>query len=72
MGENEGDLVEHDEANAERIVACVNDCEGMADPGAEIAKLRQDKAELLDIRAGVTGFLDRAEVAIAEAKSRKG
>ena len=33
-------------ANAARIVACVNACEGMADPAAEIAALRARVAEL--------------------------
>ena len=28
------------EANAERIIACVNACAGMADPAAEISRLR--------------------------------
>ena len=35
-----------DEAAAARIVACVNACEGMADPAAEIAELRARVAEL--------------------------
>lgn len=34
-------------ANAERIVACVNACEGMEDPAAEIAALKAQRNELL-------------------------
>lgn len=37
-----------DPIDAKRIVQCVNDCAGMKDPGAEIAKLRADRAELLE------------------------
>lgn len=36
----------HCEHNAARIVACVNACDGMADPVAEIARLRADNARL--------------------------
>ena len=32
---------ELDDANAARIVACVNACAGMEDPAAEIARLRE-------------------------------
>ncbi len=32
--------------NAERIVACVNACKGMDDPGSEIQDLRQTQDEL--------------------------
>ena len=34
-------------ANARRIVACVNACEGMEDPAAEIAELKRQRDELL-------------------------
>jgi hypothetical protein len=34
-------------ANADRIVACVNACRGMADPAAEITRLRTANEELL-------------------------
>jgi len=37
---------ERQEANLNRIVACVNACESMADPAAEIAKLRADNERL--------------------------
>ena len=36
------------EADAHRIVACVNACAGMVDPKDEIARLRQDKHDLLE------------------------
>ena len=36
------------EANAARIVACVNACEGMSGPVAEIARLRASNAELFE------------------------
>jgi hypothetical protein len=35
-------------ANAHRIVTCVNACTNMKDPETEIAKLRADRAELLE------------------------
>lgn len=35
------------EVNAARIVACVNACEGMVDPAAEIAELKAQRDELL-------------------------
>ena len=37
------------EANAARIVACVNACVGMEDPAAEIEKLRRQRDELLGL-----------------------
>ena len=37
------------EANARRIVACVNACAGMEDPVAEIEKLRRQRDELLGL-----------------------
>jgi hypothetical protein len=37
-----------DIANAHRIVTCVNACTNMKDPETEIAKLRADRAELLE------------------------
>ena len=36
-------------ANACRIVACVNACEGMEDPAAEIAELKRQRDELLGL-----------------------
>jgi len=36
-------------ANARRIVACVNACEGMEDPAAEIAELKRQRDELLGL-----------------------
>ncbi len=36
------------EENSVRIVACVNACAGMENPAEEIAKLRADKARLID------------------------
>ncbi|KKM27004.1 hypothetical protein LCGC14_1579110 [marine sediment metagenome] len=35
-------------ANMDHLVACWNACEGMADPGTEVAKLRQGNADLLE------------------------
>ena len=35
------------EANARRIVTCVNACAGMDDPAAEIAELKRQRDELL-------------------------
>jgi len=37
------------EADAHRIITCVNTCAGMADPKMEITQLRQDKMELLQV-----------------------
>ena len=45
-------------ANASRIVACVNACEGLADPGAAIKALRASLAETL--RALETHLTDAA------------
>lgn len=49
-----------DQANAARIVACVNACEGMADPADEIAKLRAEvdrlKHRLSDVLEGLEGM----------------
>lgn len=36
-------------ANARSIVACVNACEGMEDPAAEIAELKRQRDELLGL-----------------------
>ena len=36
------------EANASRIVACVNACAGMEDPAAEIDELKRQRDELLE------------------------
>ena len=36
-------------ANARRIVACVNACEGMEDPAAEIDELKQQRDELFSL-----------------------
>lgn len=41
------------ESNAARIVACVNACAGMADPAAEIARLRESDKVLLDSESAV-------------------
>ena len=35
--------------NARRIAACVNACAGMDDPAAEIAELKRQRDELLDL-----------------------
>jgi len=40
---------EESEANAHRIVQCVNACADMKDPEKEIAQLRADRAELLKL-----------------------
>ena len=37
------------EANAARIVACVNACAGMEDPAVEIEKLKRQRDELLNL-----------------------
>ena len=37
------------EANADRIVACVNACAGMKDPQSEITKLKSDNARMLNV-----------------------
>lgn len=38
--------VKTSDANAARVVACINACKGMEDPAAEIAALRARVAEL--------------------------
>ena len=38
-----------DEENAKRIVDCVNACADMENPETEIAKLRADRAELIEL-----------------------
>lgn len=38
----------NDQANAARLVACWNACEGMADPAAELATLRAQRDALRD------------------------
>ena len=43
-GTPEDNILRTDEANARRIVACVNACEGMKDPEAEIKALRIEVA----------------------------
>jgi hypothetical protein len=44
----EGISVKFDaEANAARIVACVNACAGMDDPAAEIERLRAEREEIM-------------------------
>ena len=43
----DGGNVEIEQANANRIVDCVNACAGMADPAAEIAELKRKRDELL-------------------------
>lgn len=66
-------------ANAHRIVACVNAMAGVDDPEAEIARLRQDKAELVALmdravkeqdEMNLESILGEMEAAIA--KARKG
>jgi len=37
------------EANARRIVSCVNACAGMADPAAEIAELKRQRDEFVGL-----------------------
>jgi hypothetical protein len=41
------------EANAARIVACVNACAGMEDPAAEIERLKAQRAELVMGKADI-------------------
>ncbi|MDV7391673.1 hypothetical protein RZS08_09985, partial [Arthrospira platensis SPKY1] len=57
------------EANAHRIVVCVNACAGMADPAAEIEALRRDnaalRAKLADAVDKLTGSTERMEMALA-------
>jgi hypothetical protein len=50
-------LTEEQEANAHRIVQCVNACADMEDPAKEIAQLRADRAELLYVLQDVTASL---------------
>lgn len=50
-------LISHEEeqANAARIIACVNACEGMADPAADIAALRAPRGPVfLAVYIGTT------------------
>ena len=48
---------DHDKANANRIVACVNACAGMADPASEIAALKAQRDELLEAcKSAIAGF----------------
>lgn len=42
-------------ANAARVVACVNACAGMADPAAEISRLRAALGERLMAMRGIVG-----------------
>lgn len=41
--------VEIEQANANRIVTCVNACAGIDDPAAEIAELKRQRDELLAV-----------------------
>ena len=45
-------------ATARRIVACVNACEGMADPAAEIADLKSQRDEMLEAAKAVVARWD--------------
>ena len=47
--------VKEAEANASRIVACVNACAGMEDPAAEIERFKAQRAELV---------MDKADIAM--------
>lgn len=38
----------HSRTLAEHVAACLNACTGMADPAAEIAELRDDRAQLVE------------------------
>lgn len=50
-GVSNGQSVDEAEANAARIVACVNACEGMKDPAAVIQSLRDDSLVAATLRA---------------------
>jgi hypothetical protein len=50
------------EANAARIVACVNACESMPDPAAEIAKLRADNERLKEVLELSIATIERISV----------
>ena len=50
----DGGNVEIEQANANRIVDCVNACAGMADPAAEIAELKRQRDELLGLVKAVS------------------
>ncbi len=57
------------DANAARIVACVNACAGMDDPAAEIAGMRLDMQAHDRMREKATGYLDRGDAMSADIKS---
>lgn len=64
-----------DEANAQRIVACVNACEGIGDPAAFRRQYDEMLEALLAVRAAADGgpcdgVDDLVERAIAEAEGR--
>ena len=44
------------EANAARLVACWNACEGMADPEAEVGRMRAQMAEAIAILENGTDY----------------
>jgi hypothetical protein len=50
---------ERTQANAARIVACVNACEGMQDPAKEIEQLQLDKADLIESLSMALTILER-------------
>jgi len=47
------------DANAARIVACVNACAGMDDPQAAIEKLRADNAAMLELLQAAASHLPK-------------
>jgi hypothetical protein len=53
-----------DEANASRIVACVNACAGMEDPAAEIERLKAQRDELLAALELAELVMDKADIAM--------
>ena len=55
-----------------RLVKCVNACAGMADPEAEIAQLRQDKAELLRLCEAALWDLQRNNLVDGDHSGAKG
>lgn len=61
------DFQSNDEANAARIVACVNACEGIADPGA-VPDLLEALKSALDIMEGREAGSERVD-AIAQARA---
>ena len=48
--------------NAVRIVTCINACAGMEDPAAEIAELKRQRDELLDVLSTAIPMIKQARL----------